>query len=1165
MPLPLTNTSLARRSLRYYWRSNVAVVLGVAVAVAVLVGSLLVGDSVKGSLRDLALERLGKTDYALRSNVFFREELAAAPAIEKVADLCAPAIITQGVAKSARSGVTVPEVNVLGVGDTFWPIAGGTSPDGLGKRGVAVNEQLAGDVGVAKGDTLLITVGKRGVAPSDTVFARLGRDDTTQTLRLTVADVIPSRGVGNFTLRSDQTRPRNVYISLPWLQRQIRQRNRINSVLAVSSSDEDVLDEALVSGFTLDDYGLRSTYTPEQECLLLHSARLVLSSLAFRSAYMAAVELARAETGGVTEDDLSFGSVYLANSLSLTDGQGRPRSVPYSVVAGWASGISMSPDYFDTGPLGPNDILLNAWAAQDLDAEVSDAIAMKYYVAGPRGELRTEERRFTIKGIVPMEAARRCRDLTPDFEGITDVKTMADWDPPFPIVTKHIRAKDEAYWSEFGTTPKAFLSLDVVASLWEAGRHGRPGSAWTTVRIRVSEAGHADDYARALLAELNKHTLLRGQSVEERLKGHPFHTHLGTQDDPVFGLTFGPVRREALATTKGSTDFGVLFLSMSFFLVAAAAGLVALLLRLTVERRASQYGIMTATGFAAREAAQTLMREGLVLSVVGALLGVPLGVGYAWLIVYALRRWWAGATGEFTFSLHVGWLSIVIGSVVGLGVAVAAIRWAARVLRDTPALALLAGWRGMAMQPSKLGSTRSWQAGIAAIALAVLLLLLTALGAVPATGAFFGVGAALLVGVLSLAATLLRRTEDRPSRRPPSILRLAWRGAARNPLRSMLTTGLLACVSFLVVTVAANRKDLAQLDTRDRASGAGGFSLLAKSALPIFHDLNIDEGRKALGFSAEESTAMGSALVLPLRVTEGDDASCLNMQRPASPRVLGVPKQLIERGGFRFTKLVGGGDAERGPWRELLEPTSPSSSTHETIPAFADAASAQWILKKGLGDVVEVPCRDGRSLGLRIVGLFASSIFASELLVFEDRFRQHFGSDSGYRRFLIETNEEAAVERALRSALGELGFDVTRTADTLAKFAEVQNTYLSTFQTLGGLGLLLGTFGLVTVLLRSVVERRGELAILLALGFRRGQIIAIIVLENGVLLVCGVAVGTVAALVAVAPHLLSVLADVQWLSLSATLLVCVLVGLLACALAAVSAVRGDLVQALRTE
>jgi hypothetical protein len=72
----MKTTTLLKRNLSYYWRTNLAVALGVATAVAVLTGALLVGDSVRASLRDLVLNRLGKTDHVVSSAFFFREQLA---------------------------------------------------------------------------------------------------------------------------------------------------------------------------------------------------------------------------------------------------------------------------------------------------------------------------------------------------------------------------------------------------------------------------------------------------------------------------------------------------------------------------------------------------------------------------------------------------------------------------------------------------------------------------------------------------------------------------------------------------------------------------------------------------------------------------------------------------------------------------------------------------------------------------------------------------------------------------------------------------------------------------------------------------------------------------------------------------------------------------------
>ena len=72
----MTFGRLAIRSLLYHWRGNFAVLLGVVVGTAVLTGALLVGDSLRGSLRDQALQQLGWVDRALVARRFFGPTLA---------------------------------------------------------------------------------------------------------------------------------------------------------------------------------------------------------------------------------------------------------------------------------------------------------------------------------------------------------------------------------------------------------------------------------------------------------------------------------------------------------------------------------------------------------------------------------------------------------------------------------------------------------------------------------------------------------------------------------------------------------------------------------------------------------------------------------------------------------------------------------------------------------------------------------------------------------------------------------------------------------------------------------------------------------------------------------------------------------------------------------
>src|SRR5512136_519257 len=93
-------TRLLLRNLLHYWRTNAAVVAGVATAVAVLAGALLVGQSVRESLRDLLAERIGATDYVISADRFFREALArdvARPEQAGGRPSSCPIIVLQGV------------------------------------------------------------------------------------------------------------------------------------------------------------------------------------------------------------------------------------------------------------------------------------------------------------------------------------------------------------------------------------------------------------------------------------------------------------------------------------------------------------------------------------------------------------------------------------------------------------------------------------------------------------------------------------------------------------------------------------------------------------------------------------------------------------------------------------------------------------------------------------------------------------------------------------------------------------------------------------------------------------------------------------------------------------------------------------------------------------
>jgi hypothetical protein len=388
-----------------------------------------------------------------------------------------------------------------------------------------------------------------------------------------------------------------------------------------------------------------------------------------------------------------------------------------------------------------------------------------------------------------------------------------------------------------------------------------------------------------------------------------------------------------------------------------------------------------------------------------------------------------------------------------------------------------------------------------------------------------------------------------------TVTRLAVRGCARRRKRSLATVGLLACGSFLVVAVGANKID-ALKDSDKRSSGTGGFALIGDSTFPVVQDLNEVSGRDFFALDAKE---MEGVHVVPFRVHAGDDASCLNLNHPQNPRILGLrPEALATPGAFTFSSAPG---AKLGtnPWLLLKE-----SATDGAVPAIGDDNTLEWALHLGVGDTLNYTDERGRVFKIRIVASIANSVLQGGLIIDEKRLLEKFPSETGYRMFLVDapSKRTAQVEKTLTRAMQDAGLALAPTAERLAGFNAVENTYLDTFQILGGLGLLLGSAGLGVVVLRNVLERRKELGVLQAMGFEAPSLRWLVLSEHAALLALGLALGVLSAVIAVLPAINSPGATLPAASLAATLGAIFASGLIWTWAATRVALRGRLLAAL---
>jgi putative ABC transport system permease protein len=405
--------------------------VAVIVAVAVITGSLVIGDSVRTTLVKRVDERLGKTETLIFSQYAFLNDTI----LENLT------VEMQHVA--SLRGVLLSN-GFVSISGKFIPVmVWGTDDMEINKGEARINNALFNEIKSSQAKEIALRLPTTGMVPLGSMFVT---DTYTISLRLELDSTVSVEQGGNINLKNEQTIPFNIFLNREELAETMNIPGKINVILSSQLISKD--DFASAWNYTCSGLNVKN----DCNCGLdpkspLNRAAIITSDRIFIQDKV--VEML-CQTDSASNRFFS----YFANSIG-----NHINSIPYSFIT--------AVDYYNEQALDSDEIILSDYAAQRLNAKLGDTLSISYFVSRQFKTLTVDSVFLIVSKIVPLNELQTDKTLIADFPGLSNVERCTDWNSDLPINMKLITDKDEDYWRKYKNTPKAIVPYSALAPRWE--------------------------------------------------------------------------------------------------------------------------------------------------------------------------------------------------------------------------------------------------------------------------------------------------------------------------------------------------------------------------------------------------------------------------------------------------------------------------------------------------------------------------------------------------------------------------------------------------------------------------------------------------------------------------------------------------------------------------
>jgi ABC-type antimicrobial peptide transport system permease subunit len=1067
-------------------RSALPILLALLVPSASITVPLAMGASFEESLRRDIYDSLGAVDEVVRSQGVMRmgifDALQNDTVLAGLTDGLAPALVLPAILTGPSGDRRDTQVDLIGIDGraaafgAFSAAKGGRPGLPIAPGEAHVRADCAARLKALAGDELTAVV-KDASFSLESVYTP---GAPTHNATLAVSAVVEKTGLGALKLVPRGPDRRTAFVNLSWLMGTTGSGG-INAILVSNNGDARAgpagteavskrLDRLLDRLVGYAEGGF--TVTAGKGYVKLENQNIF-----FGGRYADLVRASDASVGAVSTETSYFVNMIMANDSHIA----------YSTVTAFdATGDSAFGLFTDNGTgafikgeLAGGEMLVTSYTAERLGLSVGDTVTLNYtvYDSAFRQEVRYAD--FRVKHIVELEGKADDGGLMPPFPGIKGKSSCGDWKPPIPIDFGIMTGEDLAYWQQHGGAPKAYIPLADGKLLW-----GNDLGNITTVKA-LPVAG----------SNLTRVVQSVGDGLNRSLSGAEM------------GVFVEKVKQDGLDSVSGLFIVTEALLAFGTAVTASGMVLIHVVVVAALESRRREIGILRSIGFSRRAVASVIVFEGMFLSLAASAAGLLAGFAFSAAGVWASNNVWAGVLPAENSLYAPGKEMLVAAFVSGFIVSLLAFFAGARSasrgtvvsgIRDLPGPSAPAAMEGR--------GSRALPAGYI-----VFLAALFGLGYYfsSATGDllllyYFVFGDLLLLATGIVLYLRLGAVSGALGGRA-RLGRIALANVSRNPKRSGAYIIVYALVVFPLLTLSAYLPMQAGSLESEMDERGGGYDLFGLSEVPMFFDL-----ANAAERASRNITGFPDVSVVQFLGYGSPGGTCSNLNTKAPPRLLAANGTFTADSKIPFSASADGLTG-KAPWRLLDRDDGPG-----VVPAIGDYTTIVWIFEKGLGGTIPVTDERGNTVHLKIVAILHDSIFQGSMFISGANMRLLYPTLSKYDTFLFKhapgsAEKASTLAASLEASLSAYGFSARPVGELVSEFVAIDLAYVSMLQAMLASGLIIGTVGFSAKVGRETLERRYELGVMRALGFRRGTLAALALWENMLIFLLGFLLALAAA------------------------------------------------------